>query len=43
MTRGTNLLANVQKKAHFPGRPMDRGATNDTRKLQHQTRPKGSS
>ena len=43
MTRGTNLLANVKKKPHFPGRPMDRGATNDTRKLQLQTHPKGSS
>ena len=43
MTRGTNLLANVQKKPHFPGRPMDRGAADDAKKRQLQTRPKGLS
>ena len=43
MTRGTNLLANVQRKPHFPRRPMDKRATDDTRKLQLQTRRKGSS
>ena len=39
MTRGTNLLANVQRKSHFPRRPMDRGATDDTEKIQLQTHP----
>ena len=29
MTRGTISLANVQKKSHFSGRPMDKGATDD--------------
>ena len=43
MTCGTNLLANVQRKPHFPRRPMDRAATDDARKLQPQTRPKGLS
>ena len=32
MTRGTNSLANVQKKSHFSGRLMDKGATDDTGK-----------
>ena len=39
MTRGTNLLVNVQRKSHFPRRPMDRGAIDDTEKIQLQTRP----
>ena len=34
MTRGTNLLANVQRKPHFPGQPMDRGAIDDAKKQQ---------
>ena len=32
MTRGTNSLANVQKMSHFSRQPMDKGATEDTRK-----------
>ena len=32
MTRGTNSLANVQKKSHFSRRPMDKGAIDDTGK-----------